>query len=90
MARFVAILTFGDRERRLEVRPQHREYLASLHAQGKLHESGPFADEAGALIIYEAGDDAEVRLLIEQDPYSKAGVIDHLEIREWRRIIPAN
>jgi uncharacterized protein YciI len=88
MARFVALMTFGDRERRLEVRPRHREYLAELHGQGKLHESGPFADETGALIVYEAASEAEARSLIDADPYFSAGVISSVEVREWRRTIP--
>ncbi|MGH2562273.1 MAG: YciI family protein [Thermomicrobiales bacterium] len=88
LARFVALLTFGDQERRLEVRPRHREYLAALYEQGKLLESGPFADDEGALIIYDAANDAEVQALIAEDPYTKAGVIAHLDVRQWRRVIP--
>jgi uncharacterized protein YciI len=55
MPLFAVTLTFTDDvERRLEVRPTHREYLKELLAQGKLHESGPFVDDTGALLIYDA------------------------------------
>ena len=90
MAMFVALVTFvDDQQRRLAIRPQHREYLRSLLDQGKLHESGPFADDKGALIIYEAADEAEARALVEADPYTVAGVIAEVHLREWNRVLPA-
>lgn len=90
MAKFVALLTFADNlEIRLAVRPKHREYLQSLLDQGRLHESGPFADDAGALIVYEVADEAEARALIAADPYTDAGVVADLQLREWKRVFPA-
>jgi uncharacterized protein YciI len=90
MAKFVSIVTFAaDEEKRLAVRPKHREYLSSLLEQGKLHESGPFADDKGALIIYEAADEAEARALIAADPYTDAGVVADFQLREWKRVFPA-
>lgn len=89
MAKFVALVTFvEDQQRRLAIRPQHREYLRSLLDQGKLHESGPFADDKGALIIYEAVNEAEARALVEADPYTVAGVIAEVDLREWNRVLP--
>src|SRR5688572_4082582 len=70
MAKFAAILTFGNTEQRLAARPAHREYLKSLLDSGKLAASGPWVDESGALIIYEAADEAEVRKLMAADPYN--------------------
>ena len=32
----------------------HRQYLATLKTNGQLAASGPFTDDSGALIIYEA------------------------------------
>jgi len=90
MAKFVSIITFStDLEKRLAIRPKHREYLTSLLEQGKLHESGPFADDAGALIIYEVADEAEARAIIDADPYAGTGVIADLQLREWKRVFPA-
>ena len=93
MARFAAILTFGpDTERRLEIRPNHRAYLQQLVASGKLHESGPWTDDSGALIIYEAADEAEARSLLAADPYAGGGegVIARVEIKGWNRVTPAS
>ncbi len=90
MAKFAAVLTFGDEAARLAARPRHRAYLAALLAEGKLHESGPWADDSGALIIYEAADEAEARRLLAEDPYSQTdGVIADVQLREWNRVNPA-
>jgi uncharacterized protein YciI len=88
MAKFVAILTFQNEEQRLQVRPKHREYLASLLEQGKLVLSGPFADDKGALIMYEAETEGEVRDIIAADPYSDADAIADLQLREWKQVYP--
>lgn len=90
MAKFAAVMTFGDDAARLETRPRHREYLQRLLAEGKLHESGPWADDSGALIVYEAADEAEARGLLAEDPYSRAdGVLAGVELREWTLLFRA-
>jgi len=88
MPLFAVTLKFTDDvERRLEVRPTHREYLKELLAQGKLHESGPFADDTGALLIYDAADVAEVQELLANDPYAPNGIVASASINEWNRVI---
>ncbi len=90
MAKFAVVLTFGDEATRLAARPRHREYLQRLLAEGKLHESGPWADDSGALLIYEAADEAEARALLAADPYSQTdGVIAGVELKEWNRVYAA-
>lgn len=90
MAKFAYIVRFNDAtEQRLEARPRHREYLAGLLEQGKLVASGPFVDDSGALIIYEAADEAEARDLIANDPYAGAGVVMSGELKEWNRVYNA-
>jgi uncharacterized protein YciI len=88
MALFAVTLTFtDDMERRLEVRPTHRDYLKTLLDSGKLHESGPFVDDSGALLIYDAADVAEVQELLANDPYTPAGIVAGVSIHEWNRVI---
>ena len=88
MALFAVTLTFtDDTERRLEVRPSHREYLAELLGRGKLHESGPFSDDTGALIVYDAADVAEVQEILSADPYTPAGIIAGVTIKEWNVVM---
>lgn len=78
-----------DDPARLEVRPAHRDYVAELHARGDIRMSGPFADQRGALIVYEAADLDAARALVAADPYTDAGVVEELELREWTVLTPA-
>lgn len=88
MPLFAVNITFTDNvERRLEVRPTHREYLKELLAQGKLFESGPYVDDSGALLVYEAADVAEVQELLANDPYAPNGIVESVTINEWNRVI---
>lgn len=84
MARFVVQLAFKNNERRLEVRPAHRDYLRRLTAEGKLVSAGPWADDTGALLIYETADEAELRDILVADPYTPADVYDIVLLREWQ------
>ncbi len=88
MALFAVTLTFtDDAERRQRIRPTHREYLKKLLDEGKLHESGPFVDDSGALLIYDAADLAEVQELLANDPYAPDGIVAGVTINEWNRVI---
>ena len=90
MAKYVLELRFDqDNEKRLAVRPRHREYLRALLEQGKLFMAGPWSDDSGAIIIYEAEDEAEVRAILAADPYSDAAVYSIVALREWRPILPS-
>lgn len=86
MAIYAAWVTFTNHEERLRIRPKHREYLDGLLSDGRLVESGPFADESGALLVYEANDEDEVRQIMAADPYNSVGAFGSVEIKEWRRI----
>lgn len=90
MGTYVATLEFTeDEELRLKTRPVHREYLAKLVESGKLWLSGPWADDTGALLVYEAENLAEAEGLLEADPYRRAGVLANARIREWRIVMQA-
>lgn len=86
MAIFAAWVTYTNHEERLRVRPAHRAYLAQLLADGKLVASGPFEDETGALLIYQADDEAGVRQLMDDDPNNAVGAFGGVVIKEWRRV----
>lgn len=83
MARFLVLTTFASAEARLAYRAAHREHLHALAAQGKLLMAGPFADESGGLIIFEAEDEAEVAGFMANDPFTTEGVFATTEIRSW-------
>lgn len=85
--KFAAVFTYPDDTARIQqARPEHRTYLGGLREQGKLAAAGPFTDDSGALIIYEAESEAEARGLIEADPFHKAGVFAKVELRPWNQV----
>jgi hypothetical protein len=57
------------------LRTEHRDYLRGLADQGLLLVSGPFGpDEApGALLLFRAGDKANVDALVNNDPFTPVG-----------------
>lgn len=67
-------------------RPNHRAYLTSLLEAGKLVIAGPFTDDSGALIVYEAEDLAEAEDLIRNDPFHAAGVFLKWDVRPWKTV----
>jgi uncharacterized protein YciI len=88
MPYFAAMLQYGeDAVRRQEVRPSHREYLRKLLETGKLLQAGPYADDSGAIIVYEAADLSEVQELLTNDPFARNGIIQGAEIKEWNIVM---
>ena len=88
MALFAATLTYvDDADRIATVRPTHREYLKTLLDSGKLHESGPFTDDSGALIIYNAESEADARELLANDPFTTGGVVSEATVKEWNIVM---
>ena len=88
MALFALQLKFTDPDRRMEVRPAHREYLHALKDAGKLVTAGPFADQTGALLIYDVADEAELRDILAKDPYTAADVYEIATLTEWQPLFP--
>ncbi|MDI3339723.1 MAG: YciI family protein [Sphaerobacter sp.] len=84
--KYAAVIRYGNREQIAQIRPIHREYLAGLKEQGKLWASGPFTDDSGALIIYEADSLEEAHRLLTEDPFHRAGVFASYELKEWNQV----
>jgi uncharacterized protein YciI len=51
--------------------------------------SGPFADDSGALLIYDAPNLEEAQRLVAKDPYVVAGVVQEVALREWTIVVPS-
>lgn len=82
MPYFAAFLHMLDAEKNFEVRPRHIQYLDGLDRKGKVFARGPFGDDSGGLVIYQADNYAEALMLAENDPH----VIEkarRLELKEW-------
>ncbi len=86
--KFAAIIEYSqDRAKIAEVRPTHRQYLASLRANGQLAASGPFTDDSGALIVYEAASLEEAEQLLRADPFHQNGIFLSWRLRPWNPVI---
>ncbi len=70
-----------------EHRPAHREWLNGLVQQGKVLASGPFADNAGALLLFVAEGETELNDLLKQDPFALAGTISAVKTTQWNPVI---
>jgi uncharacterized protein len=86
--KFAAVIEYiTDKEKIESVRPVHRKYLTGLLATGKLFASGPFMDDYGALIIYEAESAEEAEKILQGDPFHDAGIFVRWTIRPWKCVM---
>ena len=86
--KFAAIIEYvQDKAKIGEARPVHRQYLASLKEKGQLAASGPFTDDSGALIVYEAATKEDAEALLKGDPFHQAGIFVSWTIRPWNTVI---
>lgn len=69
----------------------HVGWLQDRLADGSLIASGPFTGDAtrAALLIMSAADQGALMRLIESDPFSMAGLIANMTVREWDPIFGA-
>jgi uncharacterized protein len=74
-------------DRRVPHRSAHLAGLAQQKADGILVTIGPTQDLTQVFGIYEANDEAQVRQLIETDPYWVNGIWTEYHIKEWIQAI---
>lgn len=85
--KFAAIIEYlQNKEKVSEVRPVHRQYLTSLKGQGKLVVAGPFTDDSGALIVYEAESLGAAEALLKADPFCTSGIFLKWQLRPWNPV----
>lgn len=81
----------GALQVRLDNRPAHLEFLKERDAV--LMAAGPFLDNddkmIGSLLILDVPDEAAALAFAAADPYSKAGLFEHVEARRWRWAVKA-
>jgi hypothetical protein len=86
--KFAAIIEYTqDRAKVAELRPVHRQYLTSLRERGRLALAGPFTDDSGALIVYEASSPEEAETLLQGDPFHQNGIFLSWRIRPWNPVM---
>lgn len=81
-------LTFTAAPERLAARPAHRAFLAGLHDDGRLLAAGPWADDSGALLVFDV-DRPELDRILDADPYYRSPGVEVVSIREWVPVIGA-
>jgi uncharacterized protein YciI len=85
--KFAVLATYTtDKAKTAEIRPLHRAHLTDLFKKGKLAISGPFGDDSGGLLVFEAESKEEVEALLAGDPFVKNGVITSTVIQYWNTV----
>lgn len=79
----------ADRDALAACRERHRAYLRAKAEDGNVLVAGPWNDDTGALVVYAAADESELALLLADDPYTDAGVVEQRTIREWHPVLGA-
>ena len=85
--KFAASIEYSqDHEKVQRLRPTHRAYLTELLNAGKLAASGPFTDDSGALIVYEAESLAAAEAILQADPFCQNGIFLKWDIKPWNAV----
>lgn len=79
-------LAFSDDDTRLGLRPQHRERLAALAADGRLLAAGPWGDDSGALLVFLVDGRADIDAILADDPYYSADGVTVSSVQEWKPV----
>lgn len=86
--KFAAIIEYTPDTAKVQtVRPVHRQYLTSLKERGQLVAAGPFTDDSGALIIYEAASREDAEKLVQGDPFCQNGIFVTWQLRPWNTVM---
>ncbi|MBV9397489.1 MAG: hypothetical protein JO062_05900 [Bryobacterales bacterium] len=86
--KFAAVIDYTtDAAKIAATRPAHREYLKNLLDTNRLVISGPFTDDTGGILVYNADSAEQAEALIRGDPFAQAGVFVSWKIREWRVVM---
>lgn len=86
--KFAAVIQYtADQKLIADTRPNHRAYLTNLLETGRLLACGPFQDDSGALIIYEADSLEAAQHLVRNDPFNAAGVFVSYELKPWKVVM---
>ena len=77
----------GQEKRKL-YRDEHIERLEKLEGEGKIILAGPFGDQSGSLIVFEADSLEEAEAFAGGDPYVTKGVFESHEVRPFKQVFP--
>ncbi len=85
----LCVVTAIDKENSLSLRLATRDaHFAYTRETGGIRLGGPFLDAkgdmAGSMIVFEAADLEAAKRWHAGDPYVKAGLFAHSEVRPWK------
>lgn len=69
--RFLVLIDYTDMSARARAVDAHRAYIGRGRADGKVIESGPFADGKGGMYILDVADEAAAEAFVDADPYRR-------------------
>jgi hypothetical protein len=84
---YIVELAFGGQKERLTARPAHRARLERLREDGVLHMAGPFADDSGALLIFDVHDEVALNTILADDPYYRTLGVTVVRQQQWLPIV---
>lgn len=82
MSDFAVFLKTLDADKVDAHRETHIAFLEALRAEGSVVANGRLADGSGGLVVYRGESEAQIRALVEKDPFVVSGARSY-EIREW-------
>ncbi|HWG41305.1 MAG TPA: YciI family protein [Gemmataceae bacterium] len=86
--KYAAIIEYiQDKDKIQSIRPTHRQYLSTLRERGQLAAAGPFTDDSGALIVYEAASVEEAEKLLQGDPFHQNKIFVTYVLRPWNPVL---
>lgn len=69
--------------RQKELAPAHLNYMSQQMRANKIIAAGPFESNDGAAIVFASSDWGEVQSLLNDEPYTRAGVIKIADHKTW-------
>ena len=80
----------GMAARRLEIRPEHKAYLAAVAE--RIAFAGPLLDDAGvmagSLLVIDFADRAAALAWLDAEPFTRAGVYGSRQVMAFRNLWP--
>lgn len=90
---FIAIFSAGpnrDQSKGTREQPfwdEHAAFIDQLVDEGFILMGGPLVDESGALLIFNAKDENEVREKLKNDPWFEHGILKLESVKRWEIFI---
>ncbi|MHA6792060.1 YciI family protein [Pseudonocardia bannensis] len=90
MAFFTVVWKYTDDAELIDrARGAHAAYLKEQVAAGLVRVAGPFEDGTGGVLVAEVADQAELKSLLDGDPYVAQGVVVDSQIYPFKPVLGA-